>query len=299
MQLRTIVLVFLYALTGSSAVSAGQTVLKVPKARSVFDISHDYHIQLMMNALERSGDYPVLPRLEETFEMSIGRAEQELRDGENIDIYWLGASKANTSDLRAINYPTTKGLIGYRKLLINRASKDKLDQVKSADDLSKLEACQGEHWPDTKILRAANLRVVTSTDYETLFNLLNGGRCDYFPRGYHDFIGELETRKGLYPNLMQYERIMLHYPYAVFFYTNTENEALARSLEKGLEKMFRSGELKTYMRLHPLTADIFPLSDESANLIIKIDNPDLPEALDPSDSIYWLQPNDFNFNNEN
>lgn len=281
----------------SGAYSANKEVLKVPKSRSVFDISHVFHIQLMMNALERSGDYPILPRLEETFEMSMGRAEQELKSGGKLDIYWLGASKANTKGLRAIHYPTTKGLIGYRKFLINKASKAKLDKVQSTEMLSQLTACQGSHWPDTRILGQASLPVVTSTDYETLFKLLDRGRCDYFPRGYHDFLGELETRQGLYPNLMQYDRIMLHYPYAVYFYTSVENEALARSMEKGLERMFRSGDMERFMQLHPLTSDIFPLSDESATLILKIDNHDLPDESEPNNAMFWLQPSDFNFNN--
>jgi hypothetical protein len=281
----------------SASYAANIEVLKVPKSRSVFDISHDYHVQLMMNALDRSGDYPILPRLEETFEMSMGRAEQELKTGDKLDIYWLGASKTNTEGLRAIHYPTTKGLIGYRKFLINKASKAKLDNVKSIEMLSELNACQGTHWPDTRILGQANLPLTTSTDYETLFRLLERGRCDYFPRGYHDFVGELETRQGLYPNLVKYDRIMLHYPYAVYFYTSSKNEALAQSLEKGLERMFRSGEMTTFMQLHPLTSDIFPLADESATLILEIENPDLPDESEPQNPVYWLQPADFNFNN--
>lgn len=41
---------------------------------------------------------------------------------------------------------------------------------------------QGLGWIDTKIMRAADLNIGT-VPYETVFDMVQGGRLDYFPRG--------------------------------------------------------------------------------------------------------------------
>ncbi len=89
-------------------------VLKVPKSRSSFDISHDYHITLLNMALVEAAKGRPVPKLEVmTSRMSQGRAMAELVKGEMLDIYWLGSDIATDKKLRAIRVPTTRGLIGF------------------------------------------------------------------------------------------------------------------------------------------------------------------------------------------
>lgn len=286
-----IVLLFLYCVC---QISKAEEQLLVPKPRSDFDVSHDYHIQLLNLALQKTASDSEIPSIVSTMEMSQGRVIKELLKGEMVDIYWLGTSKELEETLLPIRIPTTRGLIGYRKFIIHQDGFEKLEKVKSLNDLTQLAACQGQDWPDTEILQNAGLLVTTTTVYEDIFRMLNSKRCDYFPRGYHDAHSELNLRKHLYPNLLNYDNIMLHYPFAVYFFTNKSNQDLAKRIEQGLKLMAEKGEIEKLMRAHPLTQLVYPLKDEKNTLFFHITNPLLPAETDFHNPVYWILPQDFN-----
>lgn len=63
----------------NAATNQSLQVLKVPKARSSFDISHDYHLTLLNMALVQAANSRTVPTLEAmTARMSQGRAMAEL-----------------------------------------------------------------------------------------------------------------------------------------------------------------------------------------------------------------------------
>lgn len=278
----------------STMLWADNIVLNVPKPRSSFDVAHDYHQRLLLRALEVTQTENETPLIQSTIEMSQGRAIKELSKGTLIDVFWLGTSHTLEADLLAIKIPTTRGLIGYRKFIIRKDKVAQFDKVNSLDDLQKLLACQGTHWPDVDILEHANLPVITTSMYENVFKMLNSNRCDYFPRGYHDAEIELELRKALYPDLMRYDRIILHYPLAVYFFMNKANKALAERVEKGLIMLAKAGEIEQLMMQHPLTKDVYPLKNEMNSLYLDISNPLLPKGRKVTDPTYWILPKDFN-----
>lgn len=269
-------------------------VLKIPKPRSSFDISHDYHLTLLNMALVQAAKGRVVPKFKILKEiMSQGRARLELMKGEMIDVYWLGSDHDTNEKLRAIKIPTTRSLIGYRKFIINLESLEAFEKVKSVEDLKKFIACQGTHWPDTKILTDAQLPVISTTIYEDLFKMLDAKRCDYFPRAYHDIENELFNMKRLYLDLIQYDRILLHYPFAVYFYTNKSNEVLARWIEEGLKELSEKGAIEALMVKHPLTSNIFPLKVEKNTLYIPLHNSQLDPNTKTTDRKFWFIPEDF------
>lgn len=270
-------------------------VLKIPKPRSNFDISHDYHLTLLNMALTEAAQGRPVP----TFKilnsvMSQGRATIELINGDTVDVYWLGADQALDKQLRAIKIPTTRGLIGYRKFIIRQSSVQAFDQVNSISDLQQFVACQGSHWPDTKILSAAQLQVATSTVYSNLFKMLDAKRGDYFPRGIHDIKNELGSVQSLYPDLIKYDRLLMHYPFAVYFYTNQSNEVLAQWIETGMKSLSTKGAIEKLMKAHPLTAHVYPLNDESETIYVTLSNPLQPADDDVNDERLWILPKDFN-----
>lgn len=277
-----------------SPMPLGATTLTVPPARSNYDISYDYHIKLLTRALQLSAPYTNF-EFSNSLAMSQGRAEAELIKGDKIDVYWFGTNKQIESKLRAIRIPTTRGLIGYRKFIINKALEHTFDQIKSIDDLKQFVACQGAHWPDTKILGESGLPVTTSTSYENLFLMTSLNRCDYFPRGYHDAINELQLRGNKYPSLISYDRILLHYPFAVYFFTNKSDINLADQIESGLQMMAEKGEILELMKSHPLTKSIFPIKSELNSLYLSVENPFI-ELQNFNDKKYWFTPKDFKIN---
>jgi hypothetical protein len=279
----------------NAATNQSLQVLKVPKARSSFDISHDYHLTLLNMALVQAANSRTVPTLEAmTARMSQGRAMAELVKGDMLDVYWLGSDKPTDIQLRAIKIPTTRGLIGFRNFIIHKDSIDHFDKVTSLADLQQFIACQGSHWPDTRVLEEAKLPVITSTIYENLFKMLNAKRCDYFPRAYHDIDNELLSINQQYPDLVKYRRILFHYPFAVYFYTNKANEELAHWIEDGLRQLANEGAIQGFMAKHPLTTSIFPLNSESHDLYLPLKNSPFDQSSNLSDQTLWVTPKDFN-----
>ena len=268
--------------------------INIPKARSVYDLSQDYHQTLLLMALKKAAHGRAIPEINSTVQMSQGRAKAELVKGKLINLYWFGTSIEMEEELRAIPIPTTKGLIGYRKFIIRKDTLTTFNSIKNLDDLRTLTACQGQHWPDTQILQAANLKVITTPTYENIFRMLNAKRCDYFPRGYHDTDNDLFLRKALFSELMPYHEIILHYPFAVYFFTNKKDESLAQWIEEGLRLLAVNNEIDQLMQSHPLTAHIYPLKDEQNTLYLPIANQLLNNNADPNDQLLWFTPKDFN-----
>lgn len=287
-----ILLACLLLFTGLPALAEVQ-VLNIPKARSEYDIAHDYYSNLLLKALQKGADGRELPQLKETLMMEQGRALNELIKGKLIDVYWLGTDNHKEEQLRAIRIPLERGLMGFRKFIITRDNIPVFDKVNSLADLQKMVACQVTHWPDTQILEAAGLKVWDSAVYENLFKQVSAHRCDYFPRGYHEGIAELDQRRKMYPDLVRYDSLLLRYPFAVYFFVPKDNETLARWIEAGLERMIDDGELLQYMQQHPLTAKVFPLGRDVNVRRIDIPNPLMGKNTDYANPRYWFQPEDF------
>ncbi len=267
--------------------------LKVPLPRSEYDISHQYYVGLLRLALQKAANGRDTPRLVTTVKVEQANSIQALAQQKLIDVFWVGTDHNKEQQLRAIKIPLERGLMGFRKFTIVRSMKTRLDQVHNLTDLKKLRACVGSDWPDRAILEHAGLPVLAVADYEQLFAQLAAGACDYFPRGLHEGKAELSLRAAHYPQLVRYQDIILHYPFAVYFFTSRDNEALAKWIEEGLEQLIRSGELLSYMQQHPLTRHIFPLSQFQAKDWITLENPIISDTNTMAMPRYWFLKVDF------
>lgn len=272
---------------------ASPSELRIPKPRSDLDTSYGYYTELLQKVLTKAANGRPVPRLLPTLQMEQDRAVKELVHGRTIDIVWMGADQKRNSSLRAIPIPLERGLMGYRQFIIHRSRVADFDRVKNLDDLKHFTACQGTHWPDTDILRAAALTVKTSTGYENLFKQLAAGRCDYFPRGFHEIRIEMSKRAAEFPELIAYEPLILHYPFAIYFYVRQDNEALANWIQQGLEKMIGEGELLVHMQQHNHTQRAFPLKTELPRRVIALPNSQLPDADSFDTARYRFQAHDF------
>ncbi len=280
------------SLLGASASSQLSDAIKIPGARSVYDISYDYYTKLLELALTK-GSQSKDAGLEfiDMGRMAEGRALRELIKGENLDVFWFGTDKYKERELNAVKIPLERGLMGFRKFIIHRDSISLFDQIDSLDELRKFVACQGTHWPDTRILQDAGLMVLSSPIYENMFMQVNRKRCDYFPRGYHEGRAELEQRNGLYPDLVRYEDIILHYPLSVYFFTSRNNLQLAQRIESGLTKAIDDGSFLRHMQSHPMTKHIFPVEDwMQVRRYFHLHNTEMSEATDVKDEKLWFQP---------
>lgn len=269
------------------------TEIRIQRPPAADDVAQSYYVGLLKKVLQKGARGRSVPNIVAVQIMEQGRANRELLKGNVIDLFWVGTELEKEQQLRPIRIPLERGLTGFRKFTIVKQRQAEFDRLLGLMQLKRLTACQGSHWPDTDILQAAQLPVMASPVFDNLFPQLVAGRCDYFPRGVHEGEAEIHQRNAQLPSLSRYQDIMLHYPFAVYFFTTKQHEALAQWLEQGLEAMIDDGELLTYMQQHPFTAKVFPLSRENASRWFELHNPLLPADTDYQNRRYWFVPADF------
>lgn len=269
-------------------------IIKVAAAKPEFAIAQDYFVGLLKRALELGAEGRTVPVVQETRLIEQKQGLQEMIRGKIIDVYWMGTDTIREKKLRAIPIPLDRGLMGYRRFIIRRDMAQEFDSINTLNTLANYTACQGKDWPDTTVLEAAGLPVQEIVSFERMFQQLNLKHCDYFPRGFFEPYSELYVRQKIYPDLMLYDPLVLHYPFALYFFLNKDNEVLAQWIEQGLEKMIDSGEFIHYMQSHDLTRHAFPLHHLEEMRVIDLKNPNIPATTNYKNQRYWFQPDDFN-----
>lgn len=291
------VCLFLCCVFAPASIAETQAQLLIAKPRSEFDINHQYYTSLLKKALTKAAKGRTVPQLKTTFVMEQGRALRELNKGEFLDVFWVGTDNTKEQEFRAIRIPLERGLMGFRKFILHKDSIAKFNSIRSLQQLQPLTACQGAFWPDVDIMRSSGLKVEEAPVYENIFKQMVAKRCDYFPRGLHEGVIELEKRQALYPELIRYDPLMLHYPFAIYFFTRKDNEALALWIEQGLEQMIDDGELLEHMQQQELTRHVFPLQHKKTERWISVPNPLLSPDTPVTNRRYWFQPKDFRTSN--
>jgi len=284
-SLRFLLLLFVFNLFSTGVHSAELIRIRAPQ--SEFDASQDYFQGLLVLALEKNN-------IEITFEyapyMVQGRALEELQHGRLLDVYWAGSDAAREGRLGVVNIPLIKGLLGYRVFLAHKERLELLKQATTLEDLKKLLLCQGSHWPDTDIMLAAGLRILPNPIYESMFSQVYLKRCDAFPRGINEALVELNIRKEKLPELILFQETILYYPFPMYFFTSPENTRLIQLIKSGLEKAIDDGSFDFYIKNHPSTKHLFPVTRWNNVNYIKLSNPFLPKETNINNSRYWLVP---------
>lgn len=265
---------------------AQKNILIIPP-KSNYDSSHNYFYTILEKSLNKNNiDINILF----SKKMEQGRALVELKNNKSIDVFWAGTSIQREKELRAIKIPLVKGLLGYRVFIINKDNKNSFDKIISLDQLKKFKVCQGTYWPDTEILEESGFNVIKNTNYEAMFLQVSTKRCDFFPRGINEAYSEIKVRKASYPEIMLYDKIILYYPFPVYFFVSKENEELALKIEKGLLQMIEDGSFDDHLKQNTTTKHLYPISKWHSNKIFKIPNPLLSPNTNIKDPKFWIVP---------
>lgn len=216
--------------------AAAVEAVRFPRPEFEGDRRFDYALQLLKLGLSKTGtDYRV--ELAPT-SMNQERQVLELEADRTIDIAPIPSSAEREERLLPIRIPIQKGLLGWRLGLIRKGDHARFTGVATLADLKRVRLAQGQEWPDTLILRANGIDVITAPKYEGLFKMLVSERFDYFPRSVNEIWDELENHAA---TLEVESRIALHYYYDAYFMVNKKNVRLAENLRQGLEKAIADG----------------------------------------------------------
>lgn len=172
--------------------------------------------------------------------MTQDRAFSLLRNNQKLDIYWSMTSLAREQGVIVIRIPLLKGLLGQRLLAIRPETASRFAQVRTLNDLRRdFSLGQGHDWPDTAIQKAAGLNTVTSSTYDTLYQMLQARRFDAIPLGINEIDDELNKHSDV--SMVVEKTLALVYPAPVFFFVAPNKAQLAARLELGLNRMLADG----------------------------------------------------------
>lgn len=262
--------------------------IRIVGPQSVEDVSQQYFYDLLELALEQNSSEKLNYNLKKmTFETLTHGRTIHLLAADMIDVFWTGTTPEREQQFIPIRIPLLRGLLGYRVSIVKKEHKNALAKM-TVSELKQELACQGEHWPDTNILKHNGFSVLAVTRFDLMFKMLNADRCKYFPRALYEGYGELAVAQQSMPELTMLDSTILHYPFAIYFFVNLKNAALAQVIEQGLESAISNGDFHKFMMNHSLTEHLFPLSQWQEKHIITLDNPLLPANTDLTNKRYWI-----------
>lgn len=250
------------------------------------DLRYEYEVELLQLALDLTqkeyGAAKATPKIYPThlrgiFAMTRGQ----------IDVAFLGTSTRYEEDYLPIRVPILQGMLGYRVLLTTEARKDKIDALRTLEDLQEnAVAAFGVHWEDARILRHNQLLTSEHASYEEIFRSLHRGETDYIPRGINEVFRELKAQQKLSKNIVLSEKAVLFYPHLRYFFVTRYNRKLAERLEKGLQLALENGSFKALFDKH--YRHIKPALEGFRPHIIRIENPYQPQLHPMVRTDWWL-----------
>jgi len=276
-----IILAFGLLMTALSSQSS--TVLRINQTAHPLDT---FAVNALRVAIKNMpGDYTL-----EIGDMDITQARAvEMLKNDEMDIIWLATNSDVESQLRAVYFPLLKGLLGHRVAIIHPSMQGTFSQVRTYDDLRSVKFGQGQGWPDVEILRSNGLQVVTTSKYDNLFYMTEGGRFDGFPRGLLEPWVELAAHPDL--NLTVEQSIVLVYRLAFYLFVTKDNEALGKALHEGLDIALANGDYDDFFYNTTLVKDAISRSNLTNRQVFTLKNPFLTKETPPDDSGYWLDIN--------
>lgn len=207
----------------------------------------DYEIGLLKLALEKAdGNHTIsIVTLEDT---PRSRMVTLLASGNTtFDIMVTGITRERHALLKAVPVPLTRGLLGYRILIVCDDPDTHIGDIRTFDELQQLVIGSGTDWPDTLIMRQAGLNI-TPADYESLFKMVALGRVQAYARGVLEPYVEIAERAEQYPNLKVDGSIAIVYPFDAFFFVNKHDADRHRIVLQGLERAYEDGSFLDYFQ---------------------------------------------------
>lgn len=251
------------------------------------DVTRRYFIDVLKLTLKKASPNKSIAIEEIPAKDNINNSWGLYLNQDYIDIIWAGTNIEREKKARPIRIPLFGGLLGYRTAIINR---DKLSHFKqiSPVQLKQLTACQKSSWPDADILQHNQFKLLRVSQFELMFKMVAHHRCDYFPRAIFETQPEVNLAQRQYPQLIEYDDIILHYPFAMYFFVAKNNQPLAKLLTLGLMRAIQDGSLAKLRQQHPITKALYPLTKWRNKAFIELENPFLPANTPTQDSTLWL-----------
>ena len=241
----------------------------------------DYAFELLQLALAKAGSSHRAELAPLYRQQNRAIAELMANTGK-IHVVGTMTSAERETQMLPVRIPISKGLIGWRILLLREDKRDALREVRSVSDLKGIRMALGQDWPDLAVLQAAGLAPDTVPAYSRLFGMLKAQRIDAIPRS----VNEIWSDAARHPGLAADPYLALHYPAADYFFVHRDNAALADEVRRGLEAAQADGSFDRLLLGYYRT-----MLDKAAlgkRRIIELPNPGLPSETPLARKELWL-----------
>lgn len=237
----------------------------------------DYHVLLLQKALSYSATpYTLLPAKET---MAQSRVLREISQQTGIvDVFWSMTSVEREKLLKPVRVPLSRGLLGWRLLLVNQNT----PFLSTPRTKQNTLFVQGYDWPDSQILKANGYKIHTANDYHSMFTMVEKGRVNALPRSVIEIADE---HKNIAAKLFIAPDLMLYYPTAEYFFVSNKDSNLAAAIEHGLIEMYKDGSFNALFEQQYGT--ILTQLAQQKRKVLKLQNPLLPTATPLDKPEYW------------
>ena len=196
----------------------------------------------------------------------------EVHEGQRCDLLATSSGGEASRALRLVPVPIYLGGGDLRVWLMNRASLARLEASQD-DDLHRMHLGSGGAWSDTRVWEM-NGYVVEKADYDSLFRMLAAGHVDAMPRSVFEITAEYDN---LDPTVFAIEpHRFFRMQTGIFFYVSPTGVRLSRALERGMRRLYCSGEFERFMRTQASTRSAFHSLQFEQRRIIELTTPELP-----------------------
>ena len=243
-----------------------------------------YEFGVIELALEHAdGDFQLV--IEEFPSMTQSRIGSMMLENK-VDVMFTGYSVERETKFLQVDFPMTRGLLGYRVFLTQAENLPKLEQVQSLEELKKFCIGTGSDWPDASIMEK-NGFCVDRAPRDLLWPMLANKRFDLLSRAAHEGFREIDAIQQQFPNIVLSHSTVLAYPFDLFIYVNRNNERLHRILTQGLSRAYSTGDFMHHFLSNPDLRQALETLQDPDTHIIRIENPDMSQKSRDIDPALW------------
>lgn len=232
---------------------------------------HSYKLDLLKFILSKADGEHTLSYSKNKYTAARVTIEMNKKNSE-INLMWYGTSVRIEKKLLPIRYPMYRGLIGHRVFIINRKQQSSFDKIENLKNLQSMLGAQGFAWADIDILENAGLKQEQAS-YDNIFKMIDKNRIDYFSRGVTEAFKEVDFRKDQLKNITVENKLLLVYPFAMYFFTGKNNNEIAKVIENGFKNAYADGSFLKFFNNHAEIRNVRKQANLNNRIRIDIPNP--------------------------
>lgn len=221
------------------------------RAASTSDFRAEYTKELLIEVLERTvpqfGPYIFT---QGTTHMERGRLLWALKQGRLANVTSVPADSMYLHRALAVDIPIDMGMQNWRIALVDQRRAGLVAGAAMEGRLPALVAGVGTGWVTERVFTSNGYRYVSGGNYDGLFDMLQAGRFDYFPRGVQEIFQEFDVRREKFRNLAVDESFLMHVNLPTLFFVSPAEPRLHQRIQAGMEAMLKDGSLERFVLKH-------------------------------------------------